>query len=129
MNAKKGWKSAKLKDIPPLKQGWTAGWHSVRHHLDVEAFGINAITAQEDDQVIIKEHDETRSNQQEVFFVHSGKCEFVIDGESFEVEAGAFVAVDPLCKRSVKALSAKTELIIIGAPIGEPYKKPKWDTL
>ncbi len=129
MRSGHGWKCGNFEDIPPLKDGWTPGWHSVRHHMGVTAFGINAVTAQKAGDLIIKEHDESGSNQQEVFFVHSGECEFMIDGEKCIAKAGTFVAIEPECKRSVTAIQAGSQLIVIGAPKDKQYQVPKWDTL
>jgi hypothetical protein len=129
MRSGHGWKCGKINDIPPTKESFMQGWHSVRHYLGVDAFGVNAVTKDKSGEMLILEHDEKDSGQQEVFFIHAGSAEFMIDGEKCVAEAGVFVAVEPQCVRSVKALEPKTQLIVIGAPVGKPYEVPKWDTL
>lgn len=39
-----GWQVAVLKEIPPVKPDWPSEWKSVRHHLGISAFGINAVS-------------------------------------------------------------------------------------
>ena len=39
-----GWQVAVVKEIPPVKPDWPAEWKSVRHHLGITAFGINAVS-------------------------------------------------------------------------------------
>ena len=127
-NSKKAWRAAKLGDIPPLKDSFMKGWHSVRHHLGVEAFGVNAITIGKGG-VLVKEHSESGSGQQELFFVSEGSASFTIDSEKFDAPAGTFVVIDPKPLRSAVALKTPTSIIIIGAKPGEVYKTPSWDKL
>ncbi len=127
MRSGHGWKCGKFDDIPPTKSSFMEGWHSVRHFMGIKAFGINAVTKNKPGDMLILEHDEKTSKQQEVFFIHAGLAEFMIDGEKCIAGPGTFVAVEPHCVRSVKALEPKTQLIVIGAPVGQPYLVPKWD--
>ena len=127
MRSGHGWKCGKLDDIPPTKDSFMDGWHSVRHFMNVQAFGINAVTGKKSGDELIKEHTEADSNQQEVFFIHKGQAEFNIDGEKCLAEAGTFVAIEPHCVRSVTALKAGTQLIVVGAPLNKAYSVPNWD--
>ena len=126
--SKKAWRAAKLGDIPPLKDSFMQGWHSVRHHLGIEAFGVNAVT-KDKGGILIMEHSEAGSGQQELFFVSQGGASFSIDGEKVDVLAGTFLAIDPKPLRSAVALKTPTSLIIIGAKPGEAYAVPNWDKL
>ena len=129
MRSGHGWKCAELKNIPPTKSSFMRGWHSVRHFLGITAFGINAVSADKAGDVLIKPHDEKKSNQQEVFFVSAGLAEFKIDDEICQAAAGTFVAIEPQCNRAVIALQAGTEVIVIGSPVGRLYQIPNWDKL
>ena len=67
-----GWMIEHVDDVPPVKPDWPATWKSIRHHFNITAFGINAVT-KEAGNVLIPEHDETESGQQELYFVHKGE--------------------------------------------------------
>lgn len=127
MRSGHNWKCASLGKIPPIKDTWNPGWHSVRHNLNITAFGINGVTSKEVGDVMIPKHNEAKSNQQEVFFIHKGEVEFEIDGEKCLAIAGDLVAVEPAPERSAKALKHPSELIVIGAPLDKVYSPPDWE--
>ena len=58
--------------VPPVKPDWPATWKSLRHHFNITAFGINAVT-KDAGKVLIPEHNESQSGQQEIYFVHRGE--------------------------------------------------------
>ena len=66
-----GWKIELVDDVPPVKPDWPATWKSIRNHFGITAFGINAVT-KDAGNVLIPEHDERASGQQEIYFVHVG---------------------------------------------------------
>ena len=82
-----GWQVDKLNEIPPVKPDWPATWKSVRHHFGITAFGINAVT-KDAGKVLIPEHDEAESGQQEMYFVHAGAGVATLDGEQMTVARG-----------------------------------------
>ncbi|MFP8958332.1 cupin domain-containing protein [Natrialbaceae archaeon A-CW3] len=53
--------------------------------------------------------------QEELFFIVSGRCRFDVDGEEFEVEANDFVVIDPGPWRQITALEP-SEIFAVGAP-------------
>jgi mannose-6-phosphate isomerase-like protein (cupin superfamily) len=120
-----GWKADNIQDIPPMKDSFTKGWHSVRWHLGIEGFGVNAITRNKDEW-LTKEHDELETGQQELFVILEGHAEFTLDGEKLDAPTGIAIAVDPEVKRSADALVSPTTMLIIGAPTGKSYKPPSW---
>src|SRR5437764_13116070 len=96
-----GWGVADVNEIPPVKPDWPATWKSVRHHFGITAFGINAVT-KDAGAVLIPEHHEAESGQQEVYFVHRGGALVTLDGETHELAEGAMVAVEPAAARKIE---------------------------
>src|SRR5215471_5040403 len=88
--AQSGWGVATITEIPPVKDDWPATWKSIRHHFGITAFGINAVTKDEG-KVLIPEHDERESGQQEVYFVHRGTAHVTLDGEPVTAPEGSVV--------------------------------------
>jgi quercetin dioxygenase-like cupin family protein len=122
----KGWQVAALDEIPPVKPDWPATWKSVRHHFGITAFGINAVTKDEGN-VLIPEHDETASGQQELYFVHAGEVKATLDGEEVRVPAGSLVHCEPGAKRKFESAASPTTLIVIGACPGKAYEVGAWE--
>lgn len=121
-----GWKVAGLDEIPPVKPDWPATWKSVRHHFGITAFGINAVS-KDAGEVLIPEHDEAGSGQQEIFFVHEGEAVVTLDGEQLRAPAGSFIAVEPATKRKLEAGASPTTVIAVGAPVGKAYEVADWE--
>lgn len=126
MSKDKGWKTAQIQDIPPIKDSWSKGWHSIRYYFGITGFGINAATKKKGES-LTPEHDEKESGQQEVFVVMKGKVEFYVDGKSFIGTEGCILYVDPEPKRSAKALVTPTTLLIIGGAPGKVYEIAPWE--
>jgi uncharacterized cupin superfamily protein len=125
-SAAAGWKAASVHEIPPVKPEWPATWKSVRHYFGITAFGVNAVS-KDAGNVLVPEHDETRSDQQELFFVHEGEAVATLDGEQVRAPAGTFVAVEPGTKRKFEAVASPTTLVIVGAPVGRAYEIGDWE--
>ncbi len=121
-----GWHVDEVNEIPPVKPDWPATWKSVRHHFGITAFGVNAVT-KDADKVLIPEHDEAESGQQELYFVHAGAVVATLDGERKTVPAGGMVAVDPAVKRKFESAASPTTLIVVGAPVGVAYEVGAWE--
>src|SRR5881409_3047117 len=116
-----GWMIEHVDEVPPVKPDWPATWKSVRHHFNITAFGINAVT-KDAGNVLIPEHDETESGQQEIYFVHAGEARATLDGEAVTIAAGGMVAIEPAVKRKIEATASPTTLIAIGACPGKAYE-------
>jgi hypothetical protein len=116
-------KVARLDEIDEMNDG-RAPWRPVRHHFGIKAFGVNAWTGKEAGDRIINEHDETGEwdEQEELYFVHSGRARFELDGESVDVPAGAFVFARPSVKRTAFAEEPGTTIVSVGARPGSPYE-------
>src|SRR5579885_2617077 len=102
-----GWQVAHVNEIPPVKPDWPATWKSVRHHFGITAFGVNAVT-KDAGNVLIPEHDESESGQQELYFVHAGAVRATLDGQPVDVPAGGFIAVEPATRRTIEASATPT---------------------
>lgn len=124
--SERGWAVADVRDVPPLHEDWGETWKSVRHHFGITAFGVNA-AVKEAGEVLIPEHDETSSGQQELFFVHEGEATATLDGVETRVPAGSFVAVEPGVRRMFEAVESPTVLIVVGSPVGRPYQVGAWE--
>jgi uncharacterized cupin superfamily protein len=122
----KGWQVAALDEIPPVKPDWPATWKSVRHHFGITAFGINAVTKDEGN-LLIPEHDELESGQQELYFVHAGEVKATLDGEEIRVPAGSAVHCEPGAKRKFESTASPTTLIVIGGTPGAVYEVGAWE--
>jgi quercetin dioxygenase-like cupin family protein len=120
------WQIADVNEIPPVKDDWPATWKSVRHHFGVTGFGVNAVT-KDAGNVLIPEHDETESGQQELYFVHAGEVKATLDGEEVAVPAGSFVSCDPETKRKFEATASPTTLIVVGGTPGKAYEVGPWE--
>jgi tetratricopeptide (TPR) repeat protein len=105
------------------------GWNPVRRQFDIKAFGVNAWTAKEAGASLISEHDENRSDHEELYVLVSGKATVTVDGETLEAVPGTAVFVrDPAATRSVTALVPGTTVLAIGGKAGEAYVPRAWET-
>ena len=120
------WQLAAIDDIPPAKDDWPATWKSVRHHFGITSFGINAVTKDEGN-VLIPEHDETESGQEELYFVHRGEALAKLDGEEVRVPAGTAVSCPPAVKRKFEAAASPTTLIVVGGTPGQAFEVGSWE--
>ena len=120
------WQVSDLNQIPPVKEDWPATWKSVRHHFGITGFGINAVT-KDAGNVLIPEHTEEESGQQELYFVHAGEVKATLDGEEVIVTAGSFVSCEPGAKRKFESTATPTTLIAIGGCPGKAYEVGPWE--
>ncbi|MFL5933636.1 MAG: hypothetical protein ACJ743_14335 [Gaiellaceae bacterium] len=97
-------------------------WYPVQHHLGLGAFGINAFGG-DTGTVLVAEHDERESDQEELYVVIEGTVEFTLGGESRRANAVSFVALpDPAVTRSAVAAEDGTLLLAVGAPRGSGFR-------
>jgi hypothetical protein len=108
-------------------------FHLVRRHFDVQAFGVNGVTGNAGDVVII-EHDERDDSEygteghQELFAVMSGHAVFTIDGADVDAPAGTLVFVrDPALLRFARATADGTAILAVGARPGAPFVVSRWE--
>lgn len=97
-------------------------WILIRAHFDIEAFAVNAYTAEEGAEVILP-HTEIPSGQQELYVVIGGHAVFTVDGEEVDAPAGTLVfAGDPKAQRKAVAREDGTVVLALGAKPGEAYR-------
>ncbi len=130
----------RLADIPdlatvdPANEDITdAAFHLVRRHFNVQSFGVNGVTGNAGDTMII-EHDERDDTEygteghEELFAVMSGHAVFTVDGEELDAPSGTLVFVrDPASVRSARATADGTAILAIGARPGAPYAVSRWE--
>jgi uncharacterized cupin superfamily protein len=121
-----GWQVDEVNEIPPVKPDWPTTWKSVRHHFGITAFGVNAVT-KDAGNVLIPEHDEAESGQQELYFVHAGEVVATLDGHPTTVPAGGMVACEPAVTRMFESTATPTTLLVVGAPVGAAYEVGAWE--
>jgi tetratricopeptide (TPR) repeat protein len=106
-------------------------WATVRAYLGIEAFGVNAWTADEAGKDVISEHDEVAGNDpqhQELYVVLNGRATFTVDGEELDARPGTCVFVrDPAAKRKAVAAEPETTVLAVGAKAGEAFKPSQWE--
>jgi quercetin dioxygenase-like cupin family protein len=113
-----GWTVSAITGVPTVSDGDPddPAWYPLQHALGIDTFGVNLFVATHAEQTLVEEHDERGSGQQELYLILQGKAVFDLDGEQISVEAGGAVAVTDPTRRSAKALSSGTRLLVIGAP-------------
>src|SRR5262249_39452026 len=95
------------------------GWDPPHPPPRIPTFGAHVFVADRADQVLVEEHDEQKSGQQELYLILDGSAWFELDGEETRVERGDALAVtDPGVRRRARALTAGTTLLVVGATSG-----------
>jgi hypothetical protein len=106
-------------------------WRPVRRRLGIEAFGVNAYTADEAGQEVVEHHDETGSGagkHEELYFVARGHATFTLDGDKIDAPSGTFVFVrDRAVKRGAHAEEPGTTVLALGGKPGEAFRVSPWE--
>jgi hypothetical protein len=96
-------------------------WYPLQHALGIDTFGANLFVATRADQVLVEDHDEQASGQQELYLILEGQIVFELDGEELRLDRGTVLAVtDPSVRRNARAVLSGTALLIVGAS-NEPF--------
>jgi quercetin dioxygenase-like cupin family protein len=125
-----GFKTLHLDETTPVRDADTgADWITLRHTLDVTAFGINAWRAPEAGVQVVVDHDEADSLHQEVYVVITGDATFTIDGQTVEAPAGTVIFIeDPALQRVAIATAPGTTVLTIGAQPGKIFTPSSWES-
>jgi len=99
-----GYAVANLSDL-----GEGPGFRKIRKELGVTAFGVNAIVLPPGYETGRHLHDE----QEELYFLHSGRIAIELDGTTHELSAGGLARVDASAVRKVKNLSDSEDAVYV----------------
>ncbi len=100
-------------------------WTLVRRALDCRSFGLNLVTIPAGGS--IPEHDELDRDQEEVFFVVSGRPTLVVDGDHQAAPAGTFARIDPRHQRTLRNDGSEpASVLIMSAPRTSGYAPMSW---
>jgi len=122
-----GYTVAKLDEIEEMTDG-REPWRPIRHHLGIQAFGINSWTARDAGDRIINEHgEEGDSGDEELYVVLRGHATFEVGDDKIDAPEGTLVFVPPGTRRTAFAEEAVTTVLAIGAPPGKPYTPFGWE--
>ena len=123
-----GYRISRLDEIDEIDDGQRP-FRAVRHHFGITTFGITAMTAHANGDLLIPEHDETYPHSsEELYVVVSGYATFRVDGETQDAPAGTFVLVPAGIRRTAVARDAGTTVLAIsGGPDGKPYELSGWE--
>jgi mannose-6-phosphate isomerase-like protein (cupin superfamily) len=106
-------------------------WRPVRRRLGIEAFGVNAYTAEEAGQEVVEHHDETGTGagqHQELYVVVRGRATFTLDEAKVEAPAGTFVFVrERAVRRGARAEEPGTTVLALGGKPGEAFQVSPWE--
>jgi hypothetical protein len=113
-----GWAALPLEDIPRVQASESDPfWFPLQHVFGLTAFGANASVAQTTGYVLVEEHDERGSAQEELYVVVRGRARFTLAGDDVDAPAVTVVAVrDPSVSRGAVALEPGTTLLAFGGP-------------
>jgi len=122
-----GYTVAKLDEIEQMGDG-RCPWRPIRHHMGIQAFGINSWTAPDAGDRIINEHgEEGDGGEEELYLVLGGHATFEVGDDKVDAPEGTLVFVAPGTRRTAFAEEAGTTVLAIGAPPGQPYTAFGWE--
>ena len=99
--------------LDELGQGY--GFRKIRKPLGVTAFGVNAVVYPPHYEGFLHYHD----TQDELYFVHSGRAQVEVDGETRELGPGGLVHVESTTPRRISnAGDEDLVLVIVGGKDG-----------
>jgi hypothetical protein len=124
-------KTVRISEIEPIPVvGGELQWRPVRRTLGIEAFGINAYTA-DAGGMVVEDHDETGAgagHHEELYVVITGRATFTVDGQEIDAPVGTCVFLDdPKERRGARAVEDGTTVLAIGGARGEPFRTSPWE--
>jgi uncharacterized cupin superfamily protein len=96
----------------------------IRRAVGATAFGVNFFDEPPFSEGL--EHNETSTNQEEVYVYVRGSGTLRLDGEELEVREGMAVRVSPEVTRQPIAGEDGLAWVAIGAPRDARYQPPSW---
>jgi hypothetical protein len=103
-------------------------WRPIRRRFGIQAFGVNAYTAEKPGDWIVEEHTEERLGHEELYVVAAGRARFTLDDEEIDAPSGTLVFIrDPAVKRVARAEEEGTTVVAIGGKPGEAFTPSAWE--
>jgi tetratricopeptide (TPR) repeat protein len=125
--SERGWEAVHVDELDSIPVAGVV-WHPVRRRLGIEAFGMNAYTAEAVGKQIVEEHDESSLGHQEVYVVVRGRATFTVGGETLDAPAGTIVFIrDPQLKRVAVAETEDALVLAVGNAPGRAYEPSPWE--
>jgi hypothetical protein len=120
---------ARLDDLDrvPVMEGLE--WRPIRRRLGIQAFGVNAYTAEKVGDWIVEEHTEGQLRHEELYLVVKGHATFTLGDDTIDAPADTIVFVsDPDLKRKAVANEEGTIVLAVGGKPGEAYTPSAWES-
>ncbi len=114
-----------LERLPVDDEGLT--WRPVRRRFGIEAFGVNAYTADQAGQRVVEEHRESQNAHEELYFVAAGRATFTLEDDEVDARAGTFVFVEPGTLRGAVAAEDGTTIVAVGGKRGQAFTPSGWE--
>ena len=122
------WSSLRIADVPPITVAGELRWKPIRRTLGIEAFGMNAYTAENVGDDVVERHTESSLGHEEVYVVLGGRATFELDDETLDAPAGTVVFLrDPGVRRYAQAAEPQTTVLAVGGKPGEAYTPSAWE--
>ena len=122
------WSSLRIPEVQPITVAGGLRWRPIRRTLGIEAFGMNAYTAERAGDDVVESHTEQNLGHQEVYVVLEGRATFELDGETLDAPAGTVVFLrDPATRRYARAAEPGTTVLAVGGKAGEAYSPSAWE--
>ena len=122
------WTSLRVDEVPSIKVAGDLRWKPIRRTLGIEAFGMNAYTAERAGDDVVERHSEESLRHEEVYVVLAGRATFELDGETLDAPAGTVVFLrDPAIRRYARAVEPGTTVLAVGGKAGEAYSPSAWE--
>lgn len=122
------WRTLRIADVRPITVAGGLQWKPIRRTLGIEAFGMNAYTAERVGDDVVESHTEQNLGHQEVYVVLAGRATFELDGETLDAPAGTIVFLcDPAIRRYACAAEPGTTVLAVGGKPGEAYTPSAWE--
>jgi hypothetical protein len=130
--SERGFEVASLDELDRIPVGRHGlQWRPVRRRLGIEAFGVNAYTADEAGQEVVEHHDETGTGagkHEELYVVVRGRATFTLNDEKVDAPSGTFVFVrDRAVRRGAYADEPGTTVLALGGKPGEAFQVSPWE--
>jgi hypothetical protein len=123
-------KIARIEEIAPIVVADELQWRPLRRTRGIEAFGINAYTA-DAGQLVVEEHDETGAgagHHEELYVVVTGRATFTVDGNEIDAPVGTCVFLDdPKERRAARAAEDGTTVLAVGGERGAAFEVSPWE--